>query len=432
MVYILFLFTLLPILYSINFILVYIIYIFMLSAIIFFYLNTNRKFFLEVPLLISCKFIIIAFLFVIYAYNTSSVMNLAAILFVEFLTMIIVSGLISQYNYIKFFRYLAAFCIADVVLYFILSLIFSKFLEIENPIEDFLSGERVRLLAWKTGHSILIDLSFICMLIALSNIAQLTIKQNIVIMAFSLISIIVAKSGGGYLLVAVTFFVFAVENSFLPPIIKSFIYLPLVLFIVAYFVEPDLLNDILLFIRVNLQNADTARYTNNDFTAGRADLNLLLIESITNHPWFGVGHEDPLIQYGVNIYSALRLDVGRNATTESGLRNAAKYGLIYFTVITLFMFQPLLAIFQTTTRSIRVFSVGLSFGLLTLSAVNSQFEVPHEPQHMIYLGLITLCIFMQKFDRTMPCSETMVSPGTRRLQLAYERFLKSQSLHDVK
>jgi hypothetical protein len=186
------------------------------------------------------------------------------------------------------------------------------------------------------------------------------------------------------------------------------------LFLGLYFLEPNILENVLIFVRITLQGVDPSAYANNDFTAGRSDLNRILVEFIQNHFWIGGGHEHPLIQYGTNIYSSLLLTQESSAVVESSLRNAAKYGMPYFILIVGFILQPCLTALRTSDRRIRIFCISLSLGLLSLSAVNSQFEVPHEPQHFLYFSLLAISIHMHRVF----CDEPLPSRYGHRRELA--------------
>jgi hypothetical protein len=410
--------TILPIVFIIEWQAIYAIFAMLSIFALFFYIVTNQKPKIFFPLLFIFKLIILLFIVIIYLDQPGTVSNILAIISAELIALWLVADIHANIKP-SFFSSLVFLCLFNIGFYFFLSVILSAFSgQISNPIHDFLSGNRVRLLSFDTGHSIMIDLSFICLIISLSNIGNLLPWHNVLIFIFSTIALIVTKSGGAFLILGVSIFVFWVEWLPFPHFFRFLFYFPILIFLTIYFLQPGLLEDILLFIRVNLQGANTSAYANNDFTAGRGDLNQILIEFIQTHFWFGGGHEQPIIQYGTNIYSSLALSQESTAVVESSLRNAAKYGMPYLIVIIAFILQPCVTAARTNDRRVKIFCISLSLGLLSLSAVNSQFEVPHEPQHFIYFSLLAISI---RLDKAFP----------DRYQALYKipRFQKASAQH---
>ncbi|WP_160118882.1 O-antigen ligase family protein [Bradyrhizobium vignae] len=331
-------------------------------------------------------------LFFFYSDSAGNILNIGGVIFVEAFALWFMTDAVAESSRSRFFKTLARLAALNILFYFVISVALARFMSIQNPIEDFLAGERVRLLAFQTGHSILIDLAFISMAIAVSNIARLGLLETISITTISIVSIFLAKSAGGYLVLISIGFAFAIEIIEVNKFIRALLYVPFFLAISVFFLQPDLLTDAIFYVRTELQGVSVSQYQNGDLSAGRALLNDMLTKVILENPWTGVGHDDPVIQYGTNIYSGLGLSERKTATTESGLRNAAQYGIPYFCCVVAFILQPLLIAFQSRERDVRIFCQALSFGLLTLLAVNSQFEVPHEPQHFIYFSLLALAV----------------------------------------
>ncbi|MCK1269276.1 MULTISPECIES: hypothetical protein [unclassified Bradyrhizobium] len=356
---------------------------------------------INVPNVLKAKFLLMGLLVAIYADRVQNVLNLVAVGFVEILALYLMTRIArAQSSRAEFFRLLLWLLLANIFFYFVVSIFLSTFMNIENPIQDLTAGTRLRLLTYKTGHSILIDLAFIILIIALSNVACVSLAARVVAIAISLVCLWAAKATAAYLLISIAFVVAATETLSLNKVWKNVIYLCLLPPVAAYFLDPQNFDNVLLYLRVNIQGVDLARYSNNDLTAGRALLTNMLTKVITDHPWFGVGHDDPVIRFGINLYSTsgLREDEA-GGVIESGLRSAAKYGIPYFLLIVAFMLQPLLVAFRSEDSRLRVFCVSISFGLLALSAVNSQLEVPHEPQHFIYFSLICFCILIKSRAR---------------------------------
>ncbi|MGY2933666.1 hypothetical protein ACVWZ6_003268 [Bradyrhizobium sp. GM6.1] len=387
------LFAVLPIAYFVYWPSVYALYGLVLIGAVLHYGRVGSFPHIHLPAVVGLKFaLMMALLLFFYSDTAGNILNICGVIFVEVLALWFMTDTINEDNRSKFFRVLARLAVLNIAIYFVISVALSRFMEIQNPIEDFLAGDRVRLLAFRTGHSILIDLAFIALAVAASNIGRLRLLEALPMVAVSIVSVLVAKSAGGYLVVVSVAFAVAIEIIELGHLVRALLYIPFFLAIFAFFLQPDLLNDAIYYVRTELQGVSVAQYSNGDLSAGRAQLNDMLTRVIVENPWTGVGHEDPVIQYGTNIYSGNGLTEHKTAVSESGLRNAAQYGIPYFCCIVAFILQPLLIAFQSRERDVRIFCQALSFGLLTLLAVNSQLEVPHEPQHFIYFSLLALAV----------------------------------------
>ncbi|RTE90032.1 hypothetical protein D6B98_26390 [Bradyrhizobium sp. LVM 105] len=390
-----------PVIYSIYWPAVYALYGVVVIAAALHYAHEGRGPHVNIPTIVALKFALMMGLLFLYSDSTGNIFNIGGVVFVEALALWFATGALTNKNRAKFFKTLARLCLLNILIYVLLSIVLSRFTDIRNPIDDFLAGERVRLLASRTGHSVLIDLAFLIMLIAASNIGRLGFFEAAAMMVVSVISILLAKSAGGYLVLIAVGFAFAIEAVQANNLARALLYIPVFLAISIFFLEPDLLNEAIYYVRTELQGASLAQYKNGDLSAGRALLNDILMEAISKSPLIGVGHEDPVIQYGTNIYSDSGLTLHKTAITESGLRNAAKFGVPYFCCIVAFILQPLLISFRSKERDVRIFCQALAFGLLTLLAVNSQFEVPHEPQHFVYFSLLAIAVqFMVKDHST--------------------------------
>ena len=76
--------------------------------------------------------------------------------------------------------------------------------------------------------------------------------------------------------------------------------------------------------------------------SGRYWLNKMLIGTIKENPWFGVGHSDDRIQFGIDRNGFIVSDrEDAAASSESGLRMWAKYGSIYYFALLLFIITPI-------------------------------------------------------------------------------------------
>jgi len=75
---------------------------------------------------------------------------------------------------------------------------------------------------------------------------------------------------------------------------------------------------------------------------GRHALNIMLMGAVIERPLFGVGHSDDRMRFGVNKEGSIAYGNDMMATTESGLRMLAKYGIIYYSLLILFVITPIL------------------------------------------------------------------------------------------
>jgi len=79
---------------------------------------------------------------------------------------------------------------------------------------------------------------------------------------------------------------------------------------------------------------------------GRYALNLMLISAAIEHPWFGIGHSDDRMRYGVTQEGFIAYREDAVASTESGLRMLAKYGAFYYSSLLLFILTPIFRAFK--------------------------------------------------------------------------------------
>lgn len=365
---------------------------------------------ISVPVLI--QFVILLFLFPLYLHQPGTVLNIGALVFVAIMTLWLVSVPWDEEFRVWFFRRLVITCYCVIVAAAAASVVLSSIgAEIENPIRDFMVGERIRLLAWKTGHSILIDLAFINLIIATSDVARLGKLSRLLIVMTSIVFFYLAKTSTGYYIAGVSFIVFLAEWT-MPPLIRLALYLTIVFVFGWFFLDPELFANMMFFVRSNLQGMDMSVYANanGDLTAGRAALNRALLSLIQSSPFIGVGHENPVLQHGVHYFVTEKPGT-QLATVESGLRLAAKYGLPYFASVIAFVLLPLVYAFRSEDPAIRIFNTSLSLCILSLTATITQFEVPHFAPTFIYFSLLAIASSFRG-------SEASLSEGSRAGALA--------------
>jgi len=72
----------------------------------------------------------------------------------------------------------------------------------------------------------------------------------------------------------------------------------------------------------------------------------MLISAAIEHPWFGIGHSDDRMRYGVTQEGFIAYREDAVASTESGLRMLAKYGAFYYSSLLLFILTPIFRAFK--------------------------------------------------------------------------------------
>jgi hypothetical protein len=347
----------------------------------------DMNFDIRIPGLFLLQFGLLGVAFVVHGDNNSNVVNISAIIFVECVIMWLLTISWDSDRIVVFSRRLVGACFFVIIVGAAFSIVFASRLQVENPVADFLAGNRVRILAFETGHSVLIDAALICLIVAASNLARFGIGVRISIVVVSVLLISLAKTSLGTVAIATVALVFIAEWT-LPAMLRVILYMVYLIGIVFYFFDPDIFDSLLLILRSNIQNADLSYYADGDLTAGRRVLNQVLLSMISEHPLFGVGHDHPILRYGIEYMATSNSST--SATTESGLRIAAKYGMPYFLCMLAILLLPLLVSYRCSDRSKRIFNVSLSLCTIYITAVNYQMEAPHATATFLYLSLIVL------------------------------------------
>jgi hypothetical protein len=254
---------------------------------------------------------------------------------------------------------------------------------LDDPISDFLNGKRVRIFSQNFGHSALIDFAMLMLIMAVSNIAAEKRGFRAVMVVLSLALLSVARTSIGYIGVGCVLGVALVEHLPLRSGARNGVH---VLAVAAGMFVATTMSDDLIFTLRNFQSGGTLTETQaprQDLTAGRALLNSELQSVANDYPLTGAGTNISLLQDGL-IRNGVKM-----AMSESGLRLAAKYGWIYFSVVLLMIASPLLAL-RLRDRAVRIFSIALALYLLDVFAFNSLFEVAHDGRYIWMLPLVVL------------------------------------------
>lgn len=284
-----------------------------------------------------------------------------------------------------FFRRLLWACFIGAALGLVISTVFAAKLGIRNPIADVLSGERLRVYATRQGHTILADFAFVAGLLAASNLGGHKRTLRLAAFGTALAILILTRTATSWLLVAAMIGVPAIEYL-VARRFRNVVYVAGGAILATLLLVPELLTGLLEFIRFTLLGRSESFYAGTDLTAGRALLNRLYWEGAASAPITGLGHSDRLLVYG----SQVALGPQRVfALVESPFRVAAEYGWPFALAVYAFVLAPMAAFF-VTDRRVRIFSLGLSIGLISWMSSNSLFGVAHQPQYFFYTPLLLI------------------------------------------
>jgi hypothetical protein len=239
-----------------------------------------------------------------------------------------------------------------------------------NPISDALSGQRLRIFSYQTGHSAAIDCGALFVMMGLSNVVGEKLRARMFWVGLGLVLVYLAKSTIGYLVVAASVYAFGVEFSRLRPIVKNSLHV--IVCVITVVVMP-VYGDQLVFKLRDLQTGGRAKavYYSGDLSAGRDELTKRLVRLANQNPLFGAGVKPRIIQMGVISETGSRL-----SQTESGLRLAAKFGWLYFLVVLGICLSPLTTLL-TGNRPLRILGVSFAAYCAIVLAFNSIFELAH-------------------------------------------------------
>lgn len=383
-----------PIITPFNFLFVYIVYAGGLLGLITLAPPKDIKKLIMLRLIPAI--LLYSILVISHANDQSSTVNLSAILLTWTLITLATEKLQdNQESLVLFVNTLPKFILLSITLYIPISVIFSSFLEISNPALDLISGDRLRLLSSNnTGHSVLISLSFVGLVLCYSKISLFSGRARWPAAAFFLLLLILSKSSTSWLLIISSTTIYIIES--IKNKIGRLAVLGYLLVTVSAGYAALNLNDLLTFFRSNLQGNDTSIYAG-DLTAGRAELNTLLLAGVAKAPLTGLGHGHPTLQTGLKDAS------GKGANSESGLRLATKYGIPYFAVILFIITLPFRA-FSLRNKKIRTLSISISSGLLLMLTANATFEAPHSFEFFFFLSL---CLILSSIITQLKLSKNI-------------------------
>ena len=366
-----------PIITPFDFSFIYILYIAAIALMLLFSPPKNTKkltLYWFIPALTLYSILVLS-----HANDQASIINLSAVLITLSLIFLINEKLKRSPNtVIQTINTLPKFVLLSMAAYIPISILFSNFLDINNPLSDLITGNRLRFLSGSnTGHSVLISISFIGLILCYSKVSFFSGKLRWPATSLFILLLILSKSSVSWLLIFSSTTIFIIEGiRHRIGRAATFGY-----FLLAFTSIIALSNfeALMTFFRTDLQGNDTSIYAG-DLTAGRAELNSLLISGISTSPLTGLGHGHPMLQSG------LKDSAGHGASSESGLRLAAKYGIPYFIAILVLISLPFRA-FSINDKKLRILSISFSSGLILMLTANATLEAPHSFEFFFYICL---------------------------------------------
>jgi hypothetical protein len=131
--------------------------------------------------------------------------------------------------------------------------------------------------------------------------------------------------------------------------------------------------------------------------SGRFVLNIMLMDAVAEHPWFGIGHSDDRLKFGVNKDGSIAFGEDKVSLTESGLRMLAKYGAIYYLSVLVFVITPIVRSVNGY-YSDNIFVISIT-GMILLSGMGaSSFENLYGMSGLFVLILLSFHI-MEPHER---------------------------------
>lgn len=333
-------------------------------------------------------FLSLAFIVMLnHSDDIPSIVNLVALCLVWTINCITVAGICDDDDNLRYFIYSLPKSMGLLLFfYFVVSEIMIPF-GFNDPIANLIAGERVKLISrGYEGHSLLIDVAFVGFIFSISMALTITNWAWHFYMVLYLMLLIITNTATSWLII-----LFSVGISVIELIKRRYIYIGYSMYVLLLLfggIIANNFNSSMELIRTTMQKAEVSQY-NDDFSAGRSTLNLILLEKIYDAPFAGVGHSDHFIQNGLKDSNEL------GAKTESGLRLAAKYGLLMFIFIVFNLLSPI-RMYKSTIISNRIVSLSLVSGVLIMLSSNSLIEIPHELPFILY---IPLCLILTRYNK---------------------------------
>lgn len=240
-----------------------------------------------------------------------------------------------------------------------------------EPMGHFRASHRFLILADENnvslGHSALVFYTFVLCTLTASNLGAFGHYARIMLFSICAAATVLTGATVSFIADAICLVALIVELTWSP--LRKPLYILLATAVVATSVIPNALTSVLSFVRFDVQGKSQSQYqvesAGGDVTAGRFELNRLLISRIIQSPVLGVGHSDTALRYGTEVLGVSRISAAR---VESPLILAAKYGLPLFAVLIALVLMPLRLL--AATGPLRVLGFSTSVGVIVQSGGN--------------------------------------------------------------
>lgn len=371
---------------------------FLLYALIFisaFFIISNEKLanLSKFPRLILGQIFILSIISIKYTSDMPTFVNIGSILFGSIsLGLMMMMWPLNKETFSFVFSRVRSASFVILLVGIVFGPIFSSLIGTTNPISDVMNGDRLRIFSLKTGHSIAIECSVILFFSTSSGIFRESFIKVIFILLLSSAVMVLTKSSLSFVCLAGLAYVFFSETLISNSVVKNIMHVFIAVFAFTALITDG--SDIIMSSRSIQYGEGAAKiYKRSDITAGRSDLNKILIESANKNPFLGGGVKDKAVDVGVFNHGKTE------SRTESGIRLAAKFGWIYFSYILLICISPISVLIKKD-KHIRI--VGLSIVVYCIStiSINNLFEISQMWSTICMLPLVIFtssCGFSRRF-----------------------------------
>lgn len=345
-------------------------FIFLSSVWTLFFIGSKRS---GAPVLFVAQMLLLSFLAQHYFNDFQTLLNIAALIYTTLMFTALIycipnTGAAIFYIILNFRKYLLYLAVYGLVL----STLLSQFLQLDNPVIDLISGNRVRIFSKGYGHSPLIDIGVIVFFITLGMLSYARIRRDAALLLVSLLMVYFGRTSIGYLGIVGSVLIWTIENIRVGMHYKNLIYA--VLFPALALGYYNYGNEVLLAFRtfqVGSRAITASGGENSDLSSGRTELNYYLARVVNQNPIYGAGVTNKIITDGIKNSNGQQV-----ARVESPLRMGAKYGVFYLVLV---FFMCIYSGFVVVLSDVRLRIIGLSLALYNLDCflLNGLFETPH-------------------------------------------------------
>ena len=255
-----------------------------------------------------------------------------------------------------------------------------------SPLANFSAHGRVLILEKDQGvifgHSALSYYTLPMAVILASNLADLRLAHRLFLVGALLLFTAASAASVTFICTGSVLAVGAVQHVAVRSL-RLALYAGLVIAVSASVFVPSLMNASTTVVRYQIQHKAEGSYKE-DATAGRLELNSMLVGAILEEPLFGVGRHDDRMVYGT---AAVGEKVQNSARGESGLVIAAMYGLPILLAYALLALGALLLLPRGGVWA--AFGCATFVGALVHAAGNG-ITIGHDPNFMAIMPMLII------------------------------------------